>query len=134
MMNDNVTLKEYFERILEEKDKAVNIALAAAKEAVGVAEKNAEKWRDNANEWRQAMNDREVKFMPRAEFEAYKDATEKALSLEKSRGDKGIGRDEAVEKGIKKSQWTIGTVITIIFSTLAFIFVVINFVTRMAGK
>lgn len=66
-MSETVPLKEYFEKILEEKDKAINIALAAAKEAVGVAEKNAEKWRDQANEWRGAMNDREKKFITRGE-------------------------------------------------------------------
>lgn len=92
------TLKEHFEKILAEKDKAINIALAAAKEAVGVAEKNAEKWRDNANEWRGAMVDREAKFMARSEFLAYKESAEKALALEKSRGDKGEGRGESMTK------------------------------------
>ncbi len=65
---ETVSLKEYFERILEEKDKAINIALAAAKEAVAVAESNAEKWRANANEWRAAMTDREKNFATKAEF------------------------------------------------------------------
>lgn len=64
---ETVSLKEYFERILAEKDKAITAALAAAKEAVGVAEKNAEKWRDQANEWRGAMTDREKKFITRGE-------------------------------------------------------------------
>lgn len=53
--------------MLSEKDKAINIALAAAKEAVGVAERNAEKWRDQANEWRGAMSDREKNFITRRE-------------------------------------------------------------------
>jgi len=65
--SQSVPLKEYFEKILEEKDKAINIALAAAKEAVGVAETNAEKWRQNANEWRGAMSDREKNFITRRE-------------------------------------------------------------------
>jgi len=65
---ETVTLKEHFEKILAEKDKAINIALAAAKEAVLVAETNAEKWRSNANEWRAAMNDREKKFITRTEL------------------------------------------------------------------
>ena len=90
------TLKEHFEKILEEKDKAINIALAAAKEAVGVAEKNAEKWRDSANEWRGAMNDREKMFMGKAEFDAYKEATEKALKTEKERADKGEGKSMGI--------------------------------------
>ncbi|MDO8703307.1 MAG: hypothetical protein Q7J84_00025 [Sulfuricaulis sp.] len=47
------------------KETAINAALAAAEKAVMVAERNAEKWRDNANEWRQAMTDRERNFLPR---------------------------------------------------------------------
>lgn len=43
--------------------KAVDAALAAAKEAVAVAEANSEKWRANANEWRNAMDDRERDFL-----------------------------------------------------------------------
>lgn len=62
-------LKEYIERVLLEKDKAINAALTAAKEAVQVAEVNAEKWRASANEWRSAMNDREKKFPQREEVD-----------------------------------------------------------------
>ena len=65
--DDNISLKEYFERVLAEKDKAITAALAAAKEAVSIAEKNAEKWRDQANEWRGAMSDREKNFVTRRE-------------------------------------------------------------------
>src|SRR5688572_13935978 len=86
------TLKEHFEKMLAEKDKAINIALAAAKEAVGVAEKNAEKWRDSANEWRGAMTDREKRFMLIETFEAYKESADRALAIEKARSDKGEGK------------------------------------------
>ena len=66
--NDNtISLKEYFERILVEKDKAISAALASAKEAVSIAENNAEKWRNQANEWRGAMSDREKNFVTRRE-------------------------------------------------------------------
>lgn len=47
------------------KEKAVEIALANAEKSVLVSERSAEKWRDNANEWRQAMTDRERNFLPR---------------------------------------------------------------------
>jgi len=86
------TLKEHVEKILAEKDKAINIALAAAKEAVGVAETNAEKWRTNANEWRQAMNDKDKLLMTRSEFEIYKASTQTALTIEKTRADKDEGK------------------------------------------
>lgn len=76
---ETITLKEHFEKILvekdrywtgilAEKDKALNAALSTAKEAVGVAENNAEKWRSNANEWRGAMSDREKNFITRKEL------------------------------------------------------------------
>ncbi len=86
------TLKEHFEKILAEKDKVINIALESAKEAVLVAERNAEKWRDNANEWRGAMTDREKTFATKAELAAYAESTEKALKVEKERGDIGQGK------------------------------------------
>lgn len=78
-------LKVYFERVVEDserfteqrfmdqekavaaalaaQEKAVAAALAAAALAVDKAEENAEKWRDAANEWRGAMDDRERDFM-----------------------------------------------------------------------
>lgn len=86
------TLKEHVEAVLDEKDKAINIALSAAEKAVAVAEANAEKWRANANEWRGAMTDREKTFVSRDEFYVYRDSVEKALSVEKSRADIGQGK------------------------------------------
>lgn len=97
---ETVTIKEYFEKVLSEKDKAINIALAAAKEAVGVAEKNAEKWRSASNEWRAAMNDRERTFVSRTEFNAYKEGVENALKVEKERSDKNEGKGTGVQQFI----------------------------------
>ena len=53
---------------LAAQEKAVNAALAASEKAVLVAENNAQKWRENANEWRSAMTDREQNFTSRGEF------------------------------------------------------------------
>lgn len=61
------TLKEHFEKVLAERDKAITSALQAAEKAVAVAEANAEKWRNQANEWRGAMTDREKNFITRRE-------------------------------------------------------------------
>lgn len=49
--------------IAQANEKATQIALSSAEKAVLVAERNAEKWRDNANEWRQAMNDKDRSFV-----------------------------------------------------------------------
>src|SRR5688572_6075756 len=78
----DVPLREHLESLIEERtrqhlnrfesqERAVAAALAAAKEAVAVAEKNAEKWRESANEWRGAMNDRERQFPTRKELWSY---------------------------------------------------------------
>lgn len=67
------TLKEYVERVLEEHDKrydqrffaqqeAMRSALASAEKAVEKAENIAEKWRQNANEWREAMSDKDKTY------------------------------------------------------------------------
>lgn len=52
-----------------EKFKAEEAARIAQDRAVSIANEAAEKWRQNANEWRQAMLDRERAFMPRLEYE-----------------------------------------------------------------
>jgi phosphopantetheinyl transferase (holo-ACP synthase) len=54
----------------EARDKFQAAAFAAAKEAVDKAEKNSEEWRDEANEWRDTMDDREKEFAPRSEVDA----------------------------------------------------------------
>lgn len=58
---------------LAAQEKAVNAALVAAEKAVLVAETNAQEWRKGANEWRQAMTDREVKFVGVSEFSLLKE-------------------------------------------------------------
>jgi len=71
--NDPVTqrdlenLKELF-RLTRASDKeAIALALSAAEKAVTKAEAEALAWRQNANEWRGAMTDRERAFLPRTE-------------------------------------------------------------------
>jgi hypothetical protein len=63
---------------LAAQEKAVNAALAASEKAVLVAENNAEKWRDNANEWRSAMTDREIRFAMRSDLEGLKERLDRA--------------------------------------------------------
>lgn len=69
-----VSLREYVEALMEKQNKAVDAALVAADKAVtaalAAADKATEKasadnqrWRENSNEWRDSMNDREAKFV-----------------------------------------------------------------------
>ena len=75
-----VPLREYVEALFTEREKAVEAALAAQEKAVTAAldasdkaitkaEGNAEKWRENANEWRGAMSDRDRQLPSRREVE-----------------------------------------------------------------
>lgn len=79
-MAKNVTLREYVDSMFAEREKAVEAALAAQEKAVTAAleasdkaiskaEANAEKWRENANEWRGAMSDRDRELPSRREVE-----------------------------------------------------------------
>jgi hypothetical protein len=84
------TIKAHFDQRFIDSEKAVGAALAAAEKAVNTAfasaekaveksEMNADKWRASANEWRDAMNDREVKFASRTEVATEFDGLNKAL-------------------------------------------------------
>lgn len=79
-MTDEVGLRDYIDAMFAEKEKALQAALASQKEAVAAAldaadkavtkaEANAEKWRENANEWRGAMSDRDRELPSRREVE-----------------------------------------------------------------
>ena len=60
---DDVSLRDHLLAIMNEREKSVAQALAAATIATDKAEQNAERWRQSANEWRAAMDDRERKFV-----------------------------------------------------------------------
>lgn len=68
-MSPDVDLKEYFDRILDERTKRFEIALHDAQKAVEIADTNSEKWRSNANEWRAAMDDRERTFARKSDLD-----------------------------------------------------------------
>jgi hypothetical protein len=114
-MDDKVSLKEYFERILSEKDKALDAALNSAKEAVTVAEKNSEKWRENANEWRGAMTDREKSFISRTEFDQYKNSIERQLVIEKENMDINKGKIQGVKDFRDWIPWIITIGMTLLY-------------------
>jgi len=52
-------------------DKAVQAALAAAKDAVMEAKHNSDKWQENSNEWRAAMNDKDRNYVTKAALWGY---------------------------------------------------------------
>jgi hypothetical protein len=93
------TLYVHFTALMEEHEKAVKAALAAAETAVNKAEYNSEKWRDSANEWRQAMDDREVKFLPRTEYTAAHQALIDRIGMLENRVTKNEGTGQGLKQG-----------------------------------
>lgn len=50
---------------------SIESELRSLDKAVGVAEANSEKWRNSANEWRQAMNDKDRTFITKGTLWGY---------------------------------------------------------------
>jgi len=124
------TLKSHFEQRFIDVDKAVNAALAAAKEAVAAALAAAEKareqaaadnqaWRASANEWRGSMQDREVRFATRTEMDAKFSAVDVALRAIQKDLDRNAGSVGGRVAFKDESRANIGIAITIILFLLA---------------
>jgi hypothetical protein len=79
-------------------EKAISAALAAAEKAVSVQETNSLKWRESANVWRDAMNDRETQFVKTDNFRTTIENITKDIKELKSRIDlhdgKGVGLNQ----------------------------------------
>src|SRR5450631_3262333 len=54
-------------------EKSTAAAFVAAEKAVALAEANAERWRQDAQEWRSRMTDREKDFSTKAEVDSLKE-------------------------------------------------------------
>jgi len=93
------TLYIHFSALMLDQKEAVIAALASAETAVNKAEYNSEKWRDSANEWRQAMDDREVKFLPRTEYTGAHQALIDRISALESRVTKSEGAGQGLKQG-----------------------------------
>lgn|GEM_PF-4581990 len=127
--------KRYTERA-EAQDKAVMAALAAQKEAVAAAlaaadkavdkaETTAEKWRQNANEWRGAMSDRDRELPSRREMEQAFAAMDSRLKHLESDAERRRGGEGAVESREGKREVIRGDLIALVgvFVGLAFVVV-----------
>jgi len=73
------TLKEYFDAILVEKDKAITAALAAADRAAAKVETATTSRFDTVNEFRQTLTDQQATFVTRLEWGTARDDHERRL-------------------------------------------------------
>jgi mevalonate kinase len=140
-------LREYFEAMLDERDKAVAAALASQEKAVEaalqsadkaneLAERNAEKWRQSANEWRGAMSDRDRELPSRREVEAFINglddkisALEQRLKIVEAAASSSTGRREGIGVSAGVVVATITAVIGIVGLLLAAVIVFMNLLT-----
>jgi hypothetical protein len=89
-------LKAHFDALRVADTQAVQAALAAAEKAVIVAEVNAKQWRDSANEWRMAMDDRERRFAQKDQVDIATNNLQAQIDdLKKSRDTTGGGNAAA---------------------------------------
>ncbi len=71
--------KRYQQRF-DAQEKALGAALLNAATAVDKAETTNTAWRQNQNEWRGALSDRDRLFIPRQEFDAKVEALDERIS------------------------------------------------------
>jgi hypothetical protein len=128
---NEVSLKEYIERILLERDQAVRAALAAVEKATAAAFEASEKaiakaqaaqsaHDQAANNLRGVLDDYVKQMYPRTEAESrFKQQEEKIRALELSeRADEGGSR--ATKEARTNSQWMIGLLAGVAMSTLVY--------------
>lgn len=132
---------------------AITSALAAQKEAVGIAQRFADQRADSMNEWRQSLNDVLTRAMPRQEAEAaIQRATERIqelvlaqqhmvtrAELDSTRTRDGerltevvnrLTKVESMAAGAEKSRASVFAALGIATSLIVAVIVVLNFVTR----
>lgn len=136
-MSDPVTLREYFDKTIEDLDKRLTqrmdsydrefhehivavvrenqLALEAADKAITKSEAAAEKRFDNVNEFRQSLSDQTATFIARREFEASNKSINDKLGLVTDR----INTDDGRTNGIDKSGATFMSIAAIIVSIIS---------------
>jgi DNA repair exonuclease SbcCD ATPase subunit len=98
---------------LAAQQEAVAAALAASDKAVDKAEINAEKWRDQANEWRGAMSDRDRELPSRRELEALLTGLQSSIGEIKQDMERLKGERKAMKETRERVDITTGQIIAV---------------------
>jgi hypothetical protein len=85
-----------YTELAEERARALEAALAAAEKANELAQANAEKWRENANEWRGAMQDRDRELPSRREVETLFKGIDARVDAVEAHQDRAGGKSEGI--------------------------------------
>lgn len=137
---DDVPLRDHVEALLTQMDtrneqrfvaqeKAIAAALASSDKANAVAETNAEKWRQSANEWRGAMSDRDRELPSRREVDTAMTGLSDRLRIVEQRLDKTQDHSEGKTAGIGLIVGTVVGAITLAVLVISAVVAVANAVT-----
>lgn len=112
--DDHVSLREYFERVLAEREERYMQMFRSAGEAVDKAELALREYKALANEFRGTLKDQAVNFMPRTEAEnRFTQQADRIRTLELAeRADEGGAKATAQAK--VNFQWIVGLVIGLV--------------------
>jgi len=115
-----ISLREYVERVLAERDLRYMQMFRSAGEAVDKAESALREYKALANEFRGTLKDQAVNFMPRAEAEnRFMLQADRIRSLELAER-AGEGGSKAAKEARSNSQWLIGLVVGIAIASFGF--------------
>lgn len=121
MPNANeISIREYFERVLAERDARYMQMFTSANEAVDKAESALREYKALANEFRGTLKDQAVNFMPRTEAEnRFTQQADRIRILELAER-AGEGGAKAAKEARSNSQWVIGLVVGIALASFGF--------------
>jgi hypothetical protein len=110
-------LKEYFERVLAERDLRYMQMAADTKEALGKAESALREYKAAANEFRGTLSDQAQTFMPRAEAELQIRQIESRI-------------EESRRQAVANSQWRAGQWVAVLIGALGGVVALVLHFTR----
>jgi len=113
---DSVSLREFMERVLAERELRYMQMFRSAGEAVEKAESALREYKALANEFRGTLKDQAVNLMPRTEAEnRFSQQAERIRALELAER-AGEGGSKATKEARSNSQWVIGLIVGIALS------------------
>jgi hypothetical protein len=112
-------------------EKAVNAALVAADKAVEKEQLNAEKWRNNANEWRQAMNDRETRFLGKEEAMVMVSALSNRVVVLEQRTNLAQGHTVGASEERTESRLNMGAIVAVAMGVLYAVAIAVTIVIAL---
>ena len=93
---EHVSLRNYVERIFDEREKALNLAFRAQQEALAIATTALDRELSHLNELRQEVTRDRAIYVTIERFQAFDDALDKRLKVLESLLDRAAGRGAGI--------------------------------------